>query len=102
MESQLLQHESSGTVRFDIDAGRVLGQQVDVDKGVVGFRGEASSIHQLMRFTENLAVFAAQGGRRRLARSVATLRALSRRVNCCFVSQPLGKGALWHRKASGR
>ena len=39
-------------MRFDIDAGRVLGQEMDVDKGVVGFRGEASSIHYLTRFTE--------------------------------------------------
>ena len=50
--SQLIQYQSAGTVRFDIDAGRVLGQQMDVDKGVVGFRGEASSIHYLTRFTE--------------------------------------------------
>ena len=53
IESQLIQYESAGTVRFDIDAGRILGQQMEVDKGVVGFRGEASSIHYLTRFTED-------------------------------------------------
>ncbi len=52
IEAQLIQHESSGTVRFDIDAGRILGQEIGVDKGVVGFRGEASSIHYLTSFTE--------------------------------------------------
>ena len=52
IEAQLIQHESSGTVRFDIDAGRILSQEVGVDKGVVGFRGEASSIHYLTSFTE--------------------------------------------------
>ena len=52
IEAQLIQYQSAGTVRFDIDAGRIIGQQMDVDKGVVGFRGEASSIHYLTRFTE--------------------------------------------------
>jgi hypothetical protein len=52
VESLVLQYGSSGTVRFDLDAGRVLGQQMDVDKGVVGFRGEASSIRYVSRFSE--------------------------------------------------
>ena len=52
VEAQLIQYESSGTVRFDIDAGRILAQEMEVDKGVVGFRGEASSIHYLTRFSE--------------------------------------------------
>jgi hypothetical protein len=54
VESQLVQRESAGTVRFDIDEGRVLGQQMDIDKHVVGFRGEASSIHYENRFSERL------------------------------------------------
>ena len=54
VESQLVQRESSGRVRFDIDAGRILGQQMDIDKHVVGFRGDASSIHYLNRFSERL------------------------------------------------
>jgi len=54
VESQLIQCQSAGTVRFDIDAGRVLRQQMDLDKAVVGFRGEASSLHYLTRFTEQL------------------------------------------------
>jgi hypothetical protein len=32
----------------------VLSQQIDVDKRVVGFRGGASSIHYLSRWTEEL------------------------------------------------
>jgi hypothetical protein len=52
VESQLIQFESAGTVRFDIDAGRVLQQEMGVDKGVVGFRGEASDIHYLTRCSE--------------------------------------------------
>jgi hypothetical protein len=54
IESQLVQRESEGRVRFDIDEGRVLGQQMDVDKHVVGIRGEASSIHYVNRFSERL------------------------------------------------
>ena len=52
IEAQVVQREGEGTVRFDIDAGRVLGQQRDIDKHVVGFRGEASSIHYVNRFSE--------------------------------------------------
>ncbi|MEN6406239.1 MAG: hypothetical protein ABFC77_07200 [Thermoguttaceae bacterium] len=54
VESQLVQREAAGLVRFDIDAGRVLSQQLDIDKHVVGFRGEASSIHYINRFSERL------------------------------------------------
>ncbi len=49
-----MQREAAGRVRFDIDAGRILGQQMDIDKHVVGFRGDASSLHCLTRFTETL------------------------------------------------
>ena len=52
LESQLIQYETAGTVRFDVDAGRILGREAEVDKGTVGFRGEASSIHYLARSTE--------------------------------------------------
>ncbi len=54
IESQLVQREAAGRVRFDIDAGRVIGQQLDIDKHVVGFRGDASSIHYVNRFAEQL------------------------------------------------
>jgi hypothetical protein len=54
VESQLIDGETSGHVRFDIDAGRIIGQQMDVDKHVVGFRGDASSIHHVKRFSERL------------------------------------------------
>lgn len=54
VESQLIQRELAGTVRFDIDAGRTLGQQMDIDKRVVGFRGQASTMHYVTRFTEQL------------------------------------------------
>ncbi len=37
LESQLIQTESAGVVKFDVDAGRVIEQQIDADKRVVGF-----------------------------------------------------------------
>jgi hypothetical protein len=54
IESQLIASAAGGSVRLDIDAGRILGQQMDLDKHVVGFRGEASSVHYQTRFTEEL------------------------------------------------
>jgi hypothetical protein len=54
IEAQLIQRDTSGTVRFDIPAGRVVWQQVDIDRNVIGFQGEASSMHYTTRFTEEL------------------------------------------------
>ena len=54
LESQLMQLATSGTVRFDVDAGRILSQQMELDKQVVGFRGPTSSVHYVTRFTEQL------------------------------------------------
>jgi hypothetical protein len=52
IEAQVVQREGQGTVRFDIDAGRVLSQRRDTDKHVIGFRGNASSLHYVNRFAE--------------------------------------------------
>jgi hypothetical protein len=56
LEAKLIQREQQGTVRFDLAAGRILGQQMDLDRRVVGFtpNNPASSLHYLMRFTETL------------------------------------------------
>lgn len=56
IEAQIIQRRTDGTIRFDIDAGRVLGQQMDLDERVLNFAGksEPSSLHYLMRFTEDL------------------------------------------------
>ncbi len=52
IEAQVVQYETTGSVRFDVDAGQILSRQIDVDRTVVGFRGEASSIHFVARSTE--------------------------------------------------
>lgn len=54
MEGQLAQRYIEGTVRFDIKRGRVLSQEYDVDKRVLGFAGPASSMHYRMHMTERL------------------------------------------------
>jgi len=52
LESQLLPWLSTGSVRCDIDAGRILSQQIDIDRRIIGFRGPTSSLHYVTRFTE--------------------------------------------------
>ncbi|NLS97099.1 MAG: hypothetical protein GXX96_33600 [Planctomycetaceae bacterium] len=56
IEAQVIQRQTEGTIRFDLDAGRVLSQQMDLDKRVLNFAGknEPSSLHYLTRFTEDL------------------------------------------------
>jgi hypothetical protein len=48
----LIQRLTQGTIRFDIDAGRVLSQRLELDERVLGFNGPDSSLHYLGRFTE--------------------------------------------------
>jgi hypothetical protein len=54
IEAQLVQRLMKGTVRFDLDAGRVVSQQMDVDKRVLGYAGATSSMHYVMRMEEKL------------------------------------------------
>ncbi len=54
IEAQLIQRMSQGAVRFDLAAGRVINQQLDLDRRVIGFSGPSSSMHYLTRFTEKL------------------------------------------------
>jgi hypothetical protein len=52
LEAKLIERYKRGMVRFDIDAGRILSQQSDLDRRVVGFRGADSCLHHVTRFTE--------------------------------------------------
>ncbi len=52
VEAQLIQRLSEGHLKFDIAAGRILSQQLDLDRHVINFSGPASSMHYLTRFTE--------------------------------------------------
>lgn len=54
IEVQLMQQLSSGTIKFDIDAGRMIFKQLDWDEDVVGFAGADSSLKYNARFTEDI------------------------------------------------
>ncbi len=52
IKSQVVQQLSNGTVKFDLDAGRVLSKQLDWDETVVGFEGANSMMEYRARLTE--------------------------------------------------
>jgi len=54
IEAQIVQRLMSGEVQFDVEKGRVLGQQMDVDKSVIGFAGPTSSMQYIMKMEEKL------------------------------------------------
>jgi hypothetical protein len=52
--AQLVQQQVSGKIEFDIERGRVVGQNLKVDQRVLDFGGPSSSMHYVMHFTERL------------------------------------------------
>lgn len=54
MEAQLAQRLMAGTIKFDLEAGRILSQKMEVDKRVLGFAGQTSSMHYRMQMQERL------------------------------------------------
>jgi len=52
VQSQLVQRLQRGTIRFDLDAGRLIHKQMDLDESVFGFSGPDSHMQYLARFTE--------------------------------------------------
>lgn len=54
IESQLVQKITHGTVKFDMDAGRIVSKHFDWDESVVGFSGADSRLKYLARFTEKI------------------------------------------------
>ncbi len=54
IESQLVERLTKGTVRFDLAKGRVLSQQFEADRHIIGFAGGASSMHYASRLEERL------------------------------------------------
>jgi hypothetical protein len=64
IEAQLVQRLPAGTVRFDLDAGRVIAQEMDVDRRVIGFNGPSSSMHYLSNFVETIKPAATETARK--------------------------------------
>ncbi|MCG8451372.1 MAG: hypothetical protein MI725_17540, partial [Pirellulales bacterium] len=54
VESQLIERLTKGKVRFDIKAGRILSQKFATDHRVIGFSGDASSMHYVSQTEERL------------------------------------------------
>ncbi len=54
IQSQIMQQLTEGTIKFDIDAGRILSKQIDWNEDVVAFHGPESKMKYLARFTEEL------------------------------------------------
>jgi hypothetical protein len=52
LQSQLVQRLQKGTIEFDVDAGRLIRKQMDIDQEVFGFSGADSHMQYLARFTE--------------------------------------------------
>ena len=52
VQSQLVQRLQRGTIKFDLDAGRLIHKQMDLDESVFGFNGPDSHMQYLARFTE--------------------------------------------------
>ena len=52
VQSQLVQRLQRGTIKFDVDAGRLIHKQMDADEEVYGFSGPDSHMQFLARFTE--------------------------------------------------
>jgi hypothetical protein len=44
LEARLLERIWDGTVRFDVEAGRIVGRRTAIDRRVVGFGGPQSSV----------------------------------------------------------
>lgn len=53
-EAQVLQQLSNGTIKFDIDAGRMLSKELGWDKVVVGFSGAGSVMDYSARLDEQI------------------------------------------------
>ncbi len=54
IETQLVQRLMDGEVKFDIEAGRIVSQKMEIDKRILGFAGPTSSMHYIMRMEETL------------------------------------------------
>ena len=53
-EAQVLQQLSNGTIKFDIDAGRMISKELGWDKVVVGFSGAGSVMDYSARLEEQV------------------------------------------------
>jgi hypothetical protein len=53
-EAQLVERMMSGEVQFNLKTGRVVSQQMSIDKRILGFAGPTSSMQYVMKMDEKL------------------------------------------------
>jgi hypothetical protein len=76
IKAKLVQQLTNGTVKFDIDAGRVMKKQMEWDESVVGFNGADSLMKYVARYTEDiLSSTTADAGDAKTAQQGTTARA---------------------------
>jgi hypothetical protein len=78
IESKLVQRLMKGAVHFDMAKGRVLSQEFEIDKRVLGFAGATSSMHYLMQMKEELADSPPKGSREATKQPKSAPRSASR------------------------
>ena len=54
LQSQIIQQLTNGTIKFDLDSGRLRSKQMDWDETVIGFSGGDSQLKYLARINEDL------------------------------------------------
>lgn len=54
IKAQLVKWLTSGTIKFDVDAGQVLSQELNIDEKVIGFNGADSMMEYLAQRTDTL------------------------------------------------
>jgi hypothetical protein len=88
IETQLVQRLMEGEVRFDLAAGRMIGQQMNIDKRILGFAGPTSSLQYIMRMEEKLLESASKISRTPAARSMTSKDPSSRANRTRSTSSP--------------
>jgi hypothetical protein len=91
IECQLVQRLMEGEVRFDMKAGRVVSQNMNVDKRILGFAGPSSSMQYIMRMEEKLVQSGRKVAGKPARNATATPRGTSRTKKTQTADRPRGK-----------
>ena len=65
VEAKVMQQLNQGTIKFDIDRGRLVRKELNWQEEVIGFRGADTSIRYDAKFTEELVVPTTKTARRK-------------------------------------
>jgi hypothetical protein len=92
IETQIVQRLMEGEVKFDIEKGHVVSQQMDIDRRIIGFAGPTSSMQYVMKMEEKLLTDAAKVAAKPKTETKTTTTANNRRpsssANASKTSKP--------------